>query len=230
VTIVRDIHLNLEKGQVLRREGIRQQSSVKPEIMTLIDELLASVTDEHLLEPAIAYEIHPLSRVDHNQLSLEGNMILHGPLLFSALTNADELVTAVCTIGPKLERQVAAYLDEGEPLRGLLLDGIGSAAVDSLAQETCRLIQNEALLRGYQAGSPVSPGIPGFPITEQWQLFRMVPSEEIGVTLAPSAIMVPRKSASMVIALGEQVTVQKQGEACARCNLNKTCHYRLVAK
>jgi hypothetical protein len=230
VTVVRDIHLNLEKGQVLRREGIRQQSSVRPEIMTLIDELLVSVTDEHLLETAIAYEIHPVSGVDHDQLSVEGNMTLHGPLLFSALSNADELVTVVGTIGYKLEKQVAAYLNGGEPLRGLLLDGIGSAAVDSLAQETCKLIQNEALLRGYQTGSPVSPGIPGFPITEQWQLFRMVPSEEIGVRLAPSGIMVPRKSVSMVIALGKQITVRKQGEACARCNLNKTCHYKLVAK
>ena len=45
MTIVRDIHLNIERGQILRREGIRQQSSVRPEIITLIDELNCFKTD-----------------------------------------------------------------------------------------------------------------------------------------------------------------------------------------
>jgi len=226
VTIVRDIHLNLERRQILRREGIRRQSSVRPEITILIDELLVSINNEHLLEPVCAYEIHPISKVDHDQVSLAGNMVLHSPLLASSLSDAEELVTVVCTIGHKLEKQVTEYLGEGKPLRGLLLDGIGSAAVDSLAQEACTLIQHEALLRNYQASSPFSPGIPGFPITEQWQLFRLVPSEEIRVRLASSGTMVPRKSVSMVIGLGEKMTVRKRGEACARCNLSKTCHYR----
>ncbi|HEY41152.1 MAG TPA: hypothetical protein G4O18_04740 [Dehalococcoidia bacterium] len=230
MTIVSGIHISLDKRQVLRREGIRQQSSVKPEIMALIDELLASTYDKHLLEPAIAYDVYAISEVGHDSVQLDNSTEIRSASLSSLISGGRELTVAVCTIGPKLEKQVTDYLGGREPLRGLLLDGIGSAAVDSLVQETCRLMQNEASLRGYQSSSPISPGIPGFPITEQWPLFQLVPSEEIGVRLAPSGIMVPRKSASMVIALGEQVTVRKQGEACARCNLSKTCHYRLVAK
>jgi hypothetical protein len=229
VTIVNDIHLNLEIGQVLPREGIRRQSSVRPEVINLIDELLVLVNDEHLLEPVCAYKIYQISAIDHDQVSLTGNMALHSSLLASALSDVGELVVAVCTIGPKLEKQVTKYLDGNEPLRGLLLDGIGSAAVDSLTQEVCKLIQDEALSRSYQTSSPYSPGHPGFPITEQWPLFQLVPTGEIGVSLAASALMVPRKSVSMVIALGEQVSVHKRGEVCTHCNLNKTCHYRIVA-
>ena len=225
MTIVRDIHLNLEKRQILRGEGIRKQSSVRPEITTLIDELLVIIDDEHLLEPVCAYEIYPIFRVDHNQLSLAGNMVLHSPLLASALSDAEELVTVVCTIGHKLEKQVTEYLGGSEPLRGLLLDGIGNAAVDSLTQEVCKLIKDIASLRDYQASSPCSPGMPGFPITEQWPLFQLVPTGEIGVSLTASGLMVPRKSASMVIGLGQQVTTWEQAEVCARCNLSGTCHY-----
>jgi hypothetical protein len=43
-------------------------------------------------------------------------------------------------------------------LRGMLLDGIGSAAVDSLTEEACKLIADEASSRGYEASSPISPG------------------------------------------------------------------------
>ena len=226
VTIVRDIHLNLEKSQILRREGIKRESSVRPEIMTLIDELLVNINDKRLLEPVCDYEICPISRSDHNQLSLAGEIVLHNPTLTSALSEAAEIAVVVCTIGPKLERQVTEYTSGSEPLRGLLLDGIGSAAVDSLAQEACQLIQNEASLRGYQAGRPFNPGTPGFPITEQWQLFRLVPAEEIGVSLAASGMMVPRKSVSMVIGLGQQAPVWERSESCSHCNLSKTCIYR----
>ena len=197
-------------------------------MINLIDELLVLVDNEHLLQPVCAYEIYPISGIDHDQVSLAGDMALHSQLLASALSDAEELAAAVCTIGPNLEKQVTGYLDANEPLRGLLLDGIGSAAVDSLAQEVCRLIQDEALSRSYQASSPYSPGHTGFPITEQWPLFQLVPTAEIGVSLAASALMVPRKSISMVIALGEQVPVRKRGEACAHCNLSKTCHYRIA--
>lgn len=227
MTIVRDIYLNLEMRQVLRREGIRQRSSIKPEIKALIDELLLSINDEHLLEPAIAYETYPISGVSQDQLFLADNVVLRGPLLTSALSDAEELVTVVCTIGHKVEKQVTDYLGGSEPLRGLLLDGIANAAVDSLTHETCKLIKGVASIRDYQASSPCSPGMPGFPITEQWPLFQLVPAEEIGVSLTASGIMVPRKSASMVIGLGQQVKTWEPAEVCARCNLSKTCHYRL---
>lgn len=222
-----DIPLSLAPDNILRRQGIRQRSS-RPEIASLTEKLLSEMYERCLLEPMAAYNIYPISRVSHDRVSLNNSMEIRSTSLPSLLSDAEELAVAVCTIGPKLEKQVTDYLGGREPLRGLLLDGIGSAAVDSLAQEACKLIQHEASLRDYQASSPFSPGTPGFPITEQWQLFQLVPAEEIGVSLVASGLMVPRKSVSMVIALGKQVTVRKRGEACARCNLSKTCHYKLV--
>jgi hypothetical protein len=60
MTIIHDIHLSLDTKQVIRREGIRQYSSVRPEIKAPIGELLVSIKDNHLHEPAMAYEIYPL--------------------------------------------------------------------------------------------------------------------------------------------------------------------------
>jgi len=135
----------------------------------------------------------------------------------------------VCTIGPGLEKQVAEYFNSDEALRGLLLDGIGSAAIDSLGFEVCSLIGNEASLHGYQASSPLSPGGPRFPLAEQWQLFKLVPADQIGVSLTSSGVMVPRKSISMVIGMGSDMKTWTKAESCARCNLRNTCHYRIHA-
>jgi hypothetical protein len=143
------------------------------------------------------------------------------------MSHARGLVVAVCTIGPKLEKQVAEYTSRGQPLRGFLLDGIGSAAVDLLVEEFCKLVASEASSRGYEASSPVSPGMPGLPITEQWQLLNLVPAQEIGVSLTSAGVMVPRKSVSLIMSLGLRMTKWTRAEVCARCHLNQTCPYRI---
>ena len=227
--IVRDIPLNLQTSEVLRQSGTSEDSAFKPEMEALIGELLASVKDEHLLEPAVSYETYPITEVGCQQLSLEGNAVLHGSALTSALSQARELAVLVCTIGSKLEEKATDYFARSESLKGLLLDSIGNASTDSLSREGCSLIMGQASLRGYQTGSPISPGGPGFPLSEQWQLFKLVPAEEIRVRLTSAGLMVPRKSTSMVIGIGPQMTTWTKAEACARCNLSKTCRYRTCA-
>jgi hypothetical protein len=217
VPVIRDVPLSLKTGEVVRREGFRGDSTIRPEIKSLIRELLATVKKAHLLESAIAYEIYTITELGEQ------------PLLPSVLPTAEELAVAVCTIGPGLENQASEYFKQGEPLRGMLLDGIGSAAVDSLTEEVCKFIAGEASSRGYEASSPISPGMPGLPLTEQWQLLSMVPAQDIGVSLTPTGMMVPRKSASMVIGMGPQMAKWTRAEVCARCHLKKTCPHRISA-
>jgi len=228
--VILDIPLSLKTGEVLRREGLGGNFKIRPRIKSLILELLASVKQVHLLEPAVAYEIQSITEMSREQVSLEGNSVMHGSLLPSTFPEAKELAIAVGTIGPRLEKQVTEYFDRDEPLRGILLDGIGSAAVDSLTQEVCRLITAEAASRGYQASSPVNPGMPGLPITEQWRLLEMVPTREIGVSLTSSGEMVPRKSTSMVIGIGPKMKTWTRAEVCAHCSLKNNCPYRVKSK
>jgi hypothetical protein len=225
--VIRDIPLSLKTSEVLRRAGFKRHSEIKPEIKSLVLELLAGVGNTRLLEPAVAYTISSITGVSHRQLSLEGNVVVNGSLLPSLMPQAKELAVVVGTIGSRLEKQVTDYFDQNEPLRGMLLDSIGSAAVDSLAQEACKLVADEAASRGYQVSSPVNPGMPGLPLTEQWRLLEMVPVGEIGASLTSAGVMVPRKSTSMVMGLGLQMETWKQAEVCARCSLKKTCHYRI---
>ena len=227
--VIRDIPLSLKTREVLRREGFRGHSKIRPELKNLISELLASVKKTRLLEPAVAYEYYQVTSMSPSQVSLEGDKAIQGPLLHTIFPEAKELAVVVCTIGPKLEKQATDYFSRSEPLRGMLLDGIGSAAVDMLVPEACRRIASEASPRGHQTSSPVSPGWPGLPLTEQWNLFELVNTQEIGVSLTSSGIMAPRKSVSMVVGIGPQMATWTQAEVCARCNLRKTCPYRIQA-
>jgi cobalamin-dependent methionine synthase I len=226
--VIRDIPMRLKTREVLRRQGLGGGAGVRPEIGILVRQLLATVEKRRLLEPAVAYEIYAVTDTTQRQLSLDSGLADHDPFLRSLLSGAKEMAIAVCTIGPGLEKQVTEYTNQGEPLRGMLLDGIGSAAVDSLAEEFRGFVANEASSRGYEAGGPINPGMPGLPITAQWRLLELVPAQEIGVSLTSSGMMIPRKSVSMVMGIGPQMAKWSRAEVCARCSLRETCHYKLT--
>jgi hypothetical protein len=109
----------------------------------------------------------------------------------------------------------------------MILDGIGSSAVDILAQEACQFVKRETASSGYKTSSPLSPGMEGWPLSEQHQLFRLVSAEEVGVHLTSLAAMVPRKSVSMAVGIGLEMPTWTQAEVCGRCNLKETCAYKV---
>jgi len=226
--VIRDIPLSLKTREVLRRQGLGRGAKVRPEIKILIRELLANVKKARLLEPAVAYEYYTVSSMNDSQISLEGDKAIHGPLIPAILPEAKELAVILCTIGPRLEKQVTDHSKSGETMRGMILDGIGSTAVDMMALQVLRRLANEVSSRGYEISSPVNPGMPGFPLTEQWNLLGLVNADFICVDLTASGVLVPRKSTSMVVGIGPKMTRWTQAEVCARCSLRETCYYKVT--
>jgi cobalamin-dependent methionine synthase I len=227
MAVINDIPLNLEWERVLRYQGIRSQAKAQPQIVALLRELLAVVDRLHLLQPAIVYELHPASEVRHDQLRLENHVVLSGPLITSVLASAKELAVLVCTIGASLEEKVADLFAQNNPLQATLLDSIGSAAVDTLIAEACQLVQREAASRNYNTSHHLSPGMQGWDVSEQWQLFQLIPAEKIGVCLTSTGMMIPRKSSSIVIGLGPRISSQPLIQHCNYCNLKEACRYKV---
>ena len=228
--VIRDIPLSLDyNDELLRRQGVGEPSKVRPKIKKVITALLAEVAKGYLLEPAVAYECYPITAMEPDRISLEGGKAIEGPLLPATFPEARELIVLIATIGPRLENQVTEYSKGGKALRGMVLDGIGTAAVDRLIPEALKLIAAEVASRGYEISSPVNPGMPGFPMTEQWNLLELAPASEIGVSLSSSGVLIPRKSASMIIGIGPKMTRWTRAQVCARCSLKKTCPYKAVS-
>jgi hypothetical protein len=228
--VIRNIPLNLNIRDVMRRQGLDKVAKVRPEIKILIQELLSSLKKDYLLEPVAAYEYYTVKGMNGSQILLEGDKAIHGPLLPAIFPEAKEIVVLFCTIGPGLEKQVTDYANKGEPLQAVLLDGIGSAAIDKTVTEALGRLAGEASSRNYEISSPVNPGMPGFPLTEQWNLMELVNTDEIGVRLSSSGMMIPRKSVSMVIGIGPKMTRWTQTEVCARCKLSNTCQYKATGR
>jgi hypothetical protein len=146
--VICGIHPSLKTREVLRRQGLRKGAKVRPEINILIQELLASVNKARLLEPAVAYEYYTVISMNGSLISLDGGKAINSPLVPTIFPEAKELLVLFCTIGLKLEKQLINYSKSNEAKRGMILEDIGSTAVDILAVEFLRHLDSECWSQG----------------------------------------------------------------------------------
>lgn len=217
-----DLHLNVD--QVLRAQG------TDPGIVGRRSRHLLAVTrsaievGQPLLSPRVLYYQFAVETRQHEWVCLAGGGSLEGKMIAQRLASASQVIVALCTIGGELERLADKMMAEN-PVKGMALDGVGTAAVLSLANWFCSQTTAQARVAGLQTTLPLSPGVEGWPVEQgQPQIFRLIDADSLGVSLTSGHMMVPRKSLTMVIGLGENV--RSNESSCDLCDLRDRCQYR----
>jgi hypothetical protein len=165
--------------KVLLRLGYRKgRAAVARPVLELVAEETRRAAG--LLRPAVAAAL-----LDKDELP---------PL--PVFLGAEKAALCVCTIGPDLEDAVALSTAEGDLLRGLVLDWLGSEAVADVSRQVHAWMRREARGLGLVAGKRFSPGYKGWGLSGQELIFASVPAAAIGVRLSESSMMRPRKSCS----------------------------------
>jgi len=145
------------------------------------------------------------------------------------LEEAELLVFGISTIGEELEEKVDELMEEGHYTLSNILDSIGSAAVDEttdrLGEEVMGYSRENELnnTRAFQPGS----GASHWKVNNQELIFESLNPSEIGVKLTPSFTMIPKKSTSFVIGLGEELKQAQDLFSCVGCD-RTDCPYRYI--
>lgn len=218
------VTFELDVQDILRRQEINKSSRIQPTLKNVTLELIKN--KDVWLEPTLAYNIFSIAEVQPAYIILQNGQMLHLSPATEILKQASEIAIVMCTIGPLLEKAVDEYFKSGQSMKGFLLDGLGSAAVDSLAQKACDLINSDAVSGGLSSSSPYSPGMHGWSIDNLPALFRLVPADQISMSLTSSGMISPRKSIAMVIGIGKDMKQRKPEEMCLLCNLRDSCRHR----
>lgn len=177
-----------------------------------------------LIEPIVIYRQFNVSAVQHEQLHLEGGQRLRGKLPVQHLAQAKQITVLLCGIGASLEQYSDEMWAESAGY-ALALDGVGSAAVEALANAACRHFEDQARLQGWQTSIPLSPGMIDWSTLEgQPEIFRLLGDEPMPVQLTESCLMMPRKSLTMVLGSGPDMTTG--GRTCDFCYLRDVCKYQ----
>lgn len=214
----------IDEDAVLRGQGadpvvIRQR---RPKLLDVAK--LAILEGDEYLEPKVLYQRLKVEKVRHNQVILENGKKLSGTLVANHLSPAEYVILLLCTVGQKIDDQIETIMKE-DILYGLALDGVGSAAVEALANAACKYFEDEAAEEGLQASIPLSPGMLGWGVEDgQPEIFNILDGAQAGVELSPYAIMRPRKSLTMVLGFGHAMNLA--GKTCDFCAMKETCRYR----
>jgi hypothetical protein len=223
-TILRNIPLDIDADMVLRGQGadpaiIRAR---QPRLVELAERAVQE--GAALIEPAVVYRFVPIEAVKHERLILVEGTPLTGTLIAQQLAPAHYVALMVCTVGAAIDERIAAIMPR-DPAYALALDGYGSAAAEALGVEVCARMEQDAIRSSHCTSVPLNPGMVGWPVEiGQPQIFSNVDAAAIGVTLNDSALMIPRKSVSLV--LGFAPTPFDVGTPCDFCALRNTCRYQ----
>jgi hypothetical protein len=221
---------SLTPDEVLHSQGADPQviKLRRPSLVKITENAIATGTS--LLEPQVLYEEYPVKGFVHERLVLDAGSVisnkpsLSGPLVAQHLARAQSVIVMVCTIGGLLDEMVSS-LFKVDPSLAVALDGVGSAAVESLAIQACNYFEAQAKSAGLNTTMPLNPGMVGWAVDQgQPQIFSLLDSEAIKVTLNESCMMTPNKSLSMVLGVGMDVSAV--GTSCDYCSLKGVCKYQ----
>ena len=219
-----NLDLIFDVDAVLRGEGA--EASVlrarSPALVNVAEQAMQEGSS--LLCPKVIYKEFAVEGVRHERLLLDGGQYLESKLLVQHLAAAKALCIVLCTIGEALETRVS-IIWESNPVYALALDGVGSAAVEALANAACQYFEKQAAEKGLQVSIPLSPGMVDWPVEEgQPQIFRLLGEAGAAVRLTPSYIMIPRKSLTMIIGIGAEL--KYAGRTCDTCAMRESCRYQ----
>jgi hypothetical protein len=174
--------LKIPTQKICVRVGYRTSTDrINSSVIDMIEE--AKNQADALLDPKAIYRI-----LDYNETNRH-------PIF----DHAEKVALCICTIGPQIESESTQLMKRDELMKGLVLDAIGSEAVEQVARQTDRILCQEARDMNLWPSKRFSPGYKAWNIEEQRYIFRIIPSNDIGVRLNESCLMIPRKSVSFRI-------------------------------
>jgi len=218
--------INIDKAQVLRYLGYKNtkdqnmSSMIEKKVDIAIRE--ASV----LAVPQINYDFFNfVLDAKNKKIIFKEELYFSGEYIFKNLEKAEEIVIAILTLGDKIEKKSAELFSQGEYLRGMIYDAVGSAALKDLNSSFFKKLCAKAGNEKRRVSRGFSPGSGDWSIEEQATIFKLLNAESIGVSLKESMMMAPVKSISVVYGLGKDLAMPDAEHDCANCNL-ADCQFR----
>ncbi len=208
-----DIYLQMGYGQEHPDEATQAETLA----------MLAEV--EALARPSFCFFISDgILDTDSNMLTAMGHDFAIGKIISRQLRGSQRYAFFVATAGAEFEELRKSTEETGDMVRAFIIDSIGSVIAEKTADKMEEALANLLSPFGWHHTNRFSPGYCGWHVSSQHDLFALFPDgRPCGVTLTPSALMLPIKSVSGVMGLGSDV--RHLDYTCGLCDY-KFCYKR----
>ena len=146
-----------------------------------------------------------------------------GKIIMRQLRGSEAYALFICTSGTEYEAYLQQLKDNGDMVRVFIADALGSVIAEHCADQMEICLQESIDKLGWRHTNRFSPGYCGWHVSQQQLLFPLFEGNTCGVSLTESSLMVPIKSVSGIIGLGEKV--RKLDYTCGLCDF-KQCYKR----
>ena len=146
-----------------------------------------------------------------------------GNIILRQLRGSEAFALFICTSGLEFETYQHRLKEQGDMVRVFIADALGSVIAEKCADQMEKALQESIDKLGWMHTNRFSPGYCGWHVSQQQLLFPLFQGHTCGVKLTDSSLMVPIKSVSGIIGLGEKV--RKLEYTCGLCDF-KQCYKR----
>lgn len=198
IRIERAKEVAVDRREIRRYLGVPnggEEETIAPLLEECLAQFLACVQYQ------ACYDDYPLERTPKGWSF--ANLTLSSASLDQVLRGCRSVRVFVATIGVEADRLLQRY-SLLSPAHAVVAQAVGTACVEAFCDTLCEDWGKEYPLR-----PRFSPGYGDLPITLQRELFRLLDCpRQIGVSLTEHCMMVPSKSVSALVGIGE-------GDGCA---------------
>lgn len=180
-------------------------------IDAIIDELAACC------EPSYGYVIHSGKRLDTRRLQVGDTILTPGAIITSSFREATMVAVFVASVGKGFDEWNLKNKQADDMVRLFFADSIGSVLAESCVSIMQERMKRDMEAQGLCVSNSYSPGYCDWRLLEQQKLFAFFPERFCGVSLTESCLMLPVKSVSGIIGIGEDV--KKRLYSCDYCTM-----------
>ena len=207
----------LSERQIFRYMGMAcvHDDELSEHIRSVLPEFL------NILSCKACYGVVPIT-INGNTVDLDVISVESGHLARN-LRGCDRAIVFAATLGMETEQQ-KRRASVVSPTKALILDAMGSAAIERFCDLFCEEIQK--MYPTQKLRPRFSPGYGDFSLEAQKQLLRVLDAQrKIGVSIAASFLMLPQKSVTAVVGLAKDGCIYPV-PSCDDCS-REGCEFRL---
>lgn len=158
-------------------------------IRNLVQEQIKTGT--MLVKPGLKYKIFPILSNDEQKVKLPA-LVIDSKNIAQLLKSAEKVVVFMTTIGPVLEQEIFRFFSSGEPTKAVILDAVGSEAIEVLTDAAQESVTQQA--GPYQSTPRFSPGYGDWPLKINKTILKLLAAQTIGVKISSKYMLTPQKT------------------------------------
>ncbi len=176
-----------------------------------------------LVKPTAIWREVEITGTGVQELYLEDGYKLTSKLLAKLAGTAEKLLLFAMTIGSVFEDRLTIYKGDGKISEAFALDAAGTAFITKASMAALTRLDEIYRKEGLYTTFPLGPGHSYWSRIEDLRIIlHFLKAEQIGLTLTDSNLIMPRKSVTMVMGVGQNLPDSHDQTHCNFCSLRAT--------